>query len=175
MYITVLWSVIGGTAPRDFWKTVSWVIILRLGWIQFPPSFLDWLLINFFIDSIWIVSLCFIQGLTEDYNPGDSLRNSSKVGKESIYIHFLGAREYVQSSNYHLGVAGHQEQISQVNDFSAFLVMDNGSIQVQWNFSWDMRLLASGPFIESTSASSWIPLMVRWVCVWLAGAGTSPS
>ena len=71
--VCVLWSVIGGTAPRDFWKTVSWVIILRLGWIQFPPSFLDWLLINFFIDSIWIVSLCFIQGLTEDCSLDNSL------------------------------------------------------------------------------------------------------
>ena len=30
------------------------------------------------------------------------MRNSSKVGEESVYIHFLGAREYVQSSN-HLG------------------------------------------------------------------------
>ena len=49
-------------------------------------------------------------------------------------------------------VAGHQEQTSQVNDFSAFLAMDNGSIQAQWNVSWDMRLLSRGPFIQSTSA-----------------------
>lgn len=67
-FMMVFWSLISRTILRTIWKVVPKVIILRLAWIKFSISFLDVLLINFFIHMHGVVGN--IQAITHKKMPG---------------------------------------------------------------------------------------------------------
>ena len=55
----------------------------------------------------------------------------------------------------------HKEQISQVNDFKALLLMGRCKILESWKFSWDTYLTIKGAcFPKSVLSVIWIPLWV---------------
>ena len=72
VYMKYLWLLTSGTGLRAFWKSASWVILLRLAQIKFSISSLDGLLIfcqqwpSFICLWLYVISVKF-QGLREHF------------------------------------------------------------------------------------------------------------
>ena len=119
------------------------------------------------------VSLSFIQGLTEDYSPGDSLSVALREqlqrgrGEASLYMNFFGLEIHAvkHTSWWKIMLI---TNISQVNDFSAFLCM--GRCKKLGSLKFFLRYMSNYlrtclPKAQSASScfSSWIPLRVQLV------------
>ena len=83
---------------------------------------------------------------------------SKEVREEPGYIGAFAERQKQRNHvvEHQKMTANHKKQISQINDFSAFLCMRRFKVWAHWNYSFDMHLNCLGP--ASCFSPSWIPL-----------------
>ena len=99
--------------------------------------------------------------------------SSAEMGEKPVYVWYLTGEcmchAYISVKDY----CSHKEQISQVNDFNALLLMGRCKILDSWKFSWDTYLTIRGVcFPKSVLSLIGIPL---WVLCWSAAAVAGDS